>query len=180
MDITKTKIDGVLIIEPQVFADERGYFFESYQQKKYQENGIDAVFVQDNESKSARGVVRGLHMQKESMAQGKMVYVSSGRALDVIVDSRIGSPAYGQYVMVELSGENNKRIWIPKGFLHGFQSLEDDTIFCYKCDNYWSKEHEVSVIYNDSDLNIDWPIKEASVSEKDLQGINFKDLKKYL
>lgn len=180
MNIIKTKIDGVLIIEPQVFADARGYFFESYQQKKYQEQGIDTVFVQDNASKSDRGVVRGLHMQLAPMAQGKLVWVPAGKVMDAAVDCRVDSVTFGQYISVEISEENKRQLWIPRGLAHGFQSLEDNTIFCYKCDNYYSKEHELSIVYNDSGLNIQWPISEAIVSEKDLQGIMFKDLKKYL
>lgn len=180
MNVIKTKIDGVLIIEPRVFSDDRGYFFESYQQKKYQEQGVDAVFVQDNASKSAQAVVRGLHMQVAPMAQGKLVWVPFGKAMDVVVDCRIDSVTFGQYISVELSEENKKQLWVPRGLAHGFQSLEHNTIFCYKCDNYWSKEHELSIVYNDPDLNILWSIKQAIVSEKDLAGITFKDLKKYL
>lgn len=180
MNIIKTKIDGVLIIEPQVFADARGYFFESYQQKKYQEAGVDTIFVQDNISESVRGVVRGLHMQLSPMSQGKLVWVPKGKAMDAVVDCRQESATYGEHITVELSEDNKKQIWIPKGLAHGFQSLEDGTIFHYKCDNYWSKEHELSIVYNDSSLNIQWPISEAIVSEKDLQGIMFKDFKKYL
>lgn len=178
MNIIKTKIDGVLIIEPQVFADARGYFFESYQQKKYQEAGVDTIFVQDNVSQSARGVVRGLHMQLSPMSQGKLVWVPKGKAMDAVVDCRKESATYGEHIIVELSEDNKKQIWIPKGLAHGFQSLEDNTIFCYKCDNYYSKEHELSIVYNDSSLNIQWPISEAIVSEKDLQSIAFKDFKK--
>lgn len=177
MNITKTKLDGVFVVEPLVFSDERGYFFESYQQKRYEEAGIGASLVQDNESMSDKGVIRGLHIQLLPMAQAKLVRVVKGKVFDVAVDCRPDSSSYGQYAAIELSDENKKQLWIPRGFAHGFQALENDTVLCYKCDNYYSKEHELSIIYNDPDLNISWPIKEAIVSEKDLQGIAFKDFK---
>lgn len=180
MEITKTKIDGLVVIQPRVFYDDRGYFFESYQQERYKELGIQLPLVQDNVSKSAKGVIRGLHIQREPMTQGKLVGVIKGRILDVAVDCRKGSPTYGQYESVEITGENKKQFWIPRGFAHGFAVLEEESIFCYKCDNYYSKEHEVSIRYNDSDLGIPWPIVQPIVSEKDAQAILFKDLINYL
>ncbi|MFC1623462.1 dTDP-4-dehydrorhamnose 3,5-epimerase, partial [Patescibacteria group bacterium] len=156
MNIEKTKIDGLLIIEPQVFGDERGFFVETYNKERYFDAGVSVEFVQDNLSKSAKGVLRGLHFQKEPSSQGKLVQVIQGRVLDVAVDIRHGSPTFGEYVSVELSGENKKQFWIPAGFAHGFVSLEDDTIFLYKCTNLYSPELEGAIMWNDRDLNIDW------------------------
>lgn len=180
MNIIETKIKDVLIVEPQVFADDRGYFFESYQYNKYKKAGIDAVFVQDNESKSDKGVIRGLHMQLNPMSQGKLTRIIKGRVWDVAVDCRPESPTYGQHVRVELSEDNKRQLWIPRGLAHGFEVMEDNTIFAYKCDNYYSKEHEVSVLYNDPDINIAWETSDPVMSGKDQKGIAFKDLKQYL
>ena len=181
MKITKTKITGLLIIEPEVFGDKRGFFVETYNKKRYQESGIEPEFVQDNLSKSAKGVLRGLHMQKEPYAQGKLVQVITGAVLDVAVDARPNSPTYGQWESVELSEENKKQFWIPAGFLHGFVSLRDDTIFNYKCTKLYNPESEVGVIWNDKDLQIDWQLEKYGIdqpiiSEKDQKGIAFNEL----
>lgn len=156
MNISNTKIEGLIIIEPRIFPDDRGYFFESYSEKKYQEAGINASFVQDNQSFSQKGALRGLHGQANPFAQGKLVRVLQGRVLDVAVDIRKNSPTFGEYVTIELSGENHKQFWIPPGFLHGFLTLEDDTIFTYKVDNYYDKASEIGVLWNDPTINIDW------------------------
>jgi dTDP-4-dehydrorhamnose 3,5-epimerase len=163
-------IGGLVLIRPKVFVDDRGYFFESFNADRYREFGIPVDdFVQDNVSCSKRGVLRGLHFQRAPMAQGKLVQVLSGRALDVAVDIREGSPTYGRHVAVELSGENHREFWIPAGFAHGFLSLEDDTIFSYKVTAPYSKEHEGGIRYDDPDIVIEWPHIEGGliVSEKD-------------
>ena len=179
MKIEKTKIDGVLIIEPDVFADDRGYFFESYNQKRYIDAGISTVFVQDNISKSMYGTIRGLHFQIGKSAQGKLCQVLSGKVLDVAVDIRFGSPTFGQYVSVELSDENHKQIWMPVGFAHGFSVLSDSAIFSYKCTSSYNKEDERSILYCDEDLGIDWKVSLKLVSDKDLKAKEFKNLEKY-
>jgi len=178
MNIIKTKLSGVLIIEPDVFPDDRGYFFESYSHRKYKDAGLDYKFVQDNISKSKRGTIRGLHYQVGKFAQGKLCQVIQGKVLDAAVDIRFGSPTFGEYVMVELSDKNHNQIWIPAGFAHGFSVLSDETIFHYKCTNYYSKTDERSILYNDPDLNIDWQADKTEVSEKDLRGVRFKDIEK--
>src|SRR5271154_2895280 len=155
MKITETAIEGLLIIEPRIFNDGRGYFYESYNKIKFSEAGITVDFVQDNQSFSHKGAVRGLHGQADPFAQGKLVRVITGRVLDVALDIRKGSPTYGKHVSVELSGENKRLLWIPAGFLHGFATLEDNTIFTYKVDNYYDKASEIGVIWNDETLNID-------------------------
>lgn len=170
MKVTKTKLEGCFIIEPTIFDDGRGYFFESFNKRTFKEQtGIDVEFVQDNQSMSQRGVLRGLHFQKGKFAQAKLVRVIKGRVLDVAVDIRPKSPTYGKSFSIELSEENKMQLYIPKGFAHGFSVLEDDTIFSYKCDNYYNKESEGGVIYNDSSLNIDWNLdkEEILLSEKD-------------
>lgn len=184
MKVTKTKIEGVLIIEPQVFGDERGFFVETYNKKRYQENGVDPEFVQDNISKSIKGVLRGLHFQKNPHAQGKLVQVIQGKVLDVAVDIRYGSPTFGEWVSVELSGENKKQFWVPSGFAHGFISLENDTIFNYKCTNFYAPEAEGAIAWNDKDLNIDWQLEkygiiEPIVAEKDKVNRTLKNIDKY-
>ncbi|MDD3498657.1 MAG: dTDP-4-dehydrorhamnose 3,5-epimerase [Candidatus Moranbacteria bacterium] len=181
MNIIKTEIEGVLIIEPQVFGDERGFFVEAYNKKRYTEAGIEEEFVQDNLSKSAKGVLRGLHFQKGEWAQGKLVQVIQGKVLDVAVDIRKDSPTFGKWVSIELSGENKKQFWIAPGLAHGFISLEDDTIFGYKCTELYNPNSEVGIIWNDPDLNIDWKLKENGVadpviSEKDKSNILFRDM----
>jgi dTDP-4-dehydrorhamnose 3,5-epimerase len=169
MKITETTLNGLLIIEPRVFSDDRGYFYESYSKSKFTEAGIAVDFVQDNQSLSHKGAVRGLHAQAEPFAQGKLVRVVSGRVMDVAVDIRNSSPTYGKHVIVELSAENKLQLWIPAGFLHGFATLEDDTIFTYKVNNYYDKASEIGVLWNDAILGIDWGIKlgEALLSPKD-------------
>jgi len=170
MNIIKTAIEGVFIIEPQVFGDERGYFFESFNAERFRaETGIEVTFVQDNESRSKRGVLRGLHFQREPYAQAKLVRVVQGRVLDVAVDIRSNSPTFGKYVMTELSGENHRQMFIPKGFAHGYVVLEDDTVFQYKCDEYYHPESEDGIAWNDPQIGIDWHLAEGELilSEKD-------------
>jgi dTDP-4-dehydrorhamnose 3,5-epimerase len=169
MKITTTPIEGLLIIEPRLFNDGRGYFYESYNKEKYTAAGIAVDFIQDNQSFSQKGAVRGLHGQADPFAQGKLVRVIQGRVIDVALDIRKGSPTYGQHFSVELSGSNNLQFWIPAGFLHGFATLEDNTIFTYKVNNYYDKASEIGVLWNDKDLNIDWgmPQSDALLSPKD-------------
>jgi len=178
MNVYKTKLEGVLIIEPDVFPDERGYFFESFSQKKYNECKLGFNFIQDNISKSKRGTVRGLHYQIGKSAQGKLCQVMQGKVLDVAVDIRFGSPTFGEYLTTILSEENHKQFWIPAGFAHGFSVLSEEAIFLYKCTNYYSKKDERSILFNDPDLNIDWQVDKIEVSEKDLRGVRFKDIGK--
>jgi len=179
MNISNTKIEGLKIIEPRIFPDDRGYFYESYSEKKYREAGIDASFVQDNQSFSQKGALRGLHGQADPFAQGKLVCVLQGRVLDVAVDIRKSSPTFGQYVTIELTGENHKQFWVPPGFLHGFVTLEDDTIFTYKVTSYYDKASEIGVLWNDPTLNIDWQTDLSNVllSPKDEILPTFADFK---
>lgn len=170
MNVVSTEIKGVYIIEPQVFGDERGYFFESFNTKYFHaQTGIEATFVQDNESRSRKGVLRGLHFQREPHAQAKLVRVVQGRVLDVAVDIRKNSSTFGKYVAVELSGDNKRQLFIPKGFAHGYVVLEDNTVFQYKCDEYYHPESEDGIAWNDPQLGIEWGIHESEVilSEKD-------------
>ncbi|MBR6212361.1 MAG: dTDP-4-dehydrorhamnose 3,5-epimerase [Bacteroidales bacterium] len=170
MNYIQTEIDGPLIIEPRVFGDRRGYFFESFSMRDFAAHAGDVEFVQDNESFSAkRGVLRGLHFQKGDKAQAKLIRVVRGRVLDVAVDIRPGSPTFGKYVSVELSGENKRQFFIPRGFAHGFLVLEDDTVFVYKCDNYYAPEAEGSYRWNDPYFGIDWGVspEEVILSDKD-------------
>jgi dTDP-4-dehydrorhamnose 3,5-epimerase len=177
MKVTTTAIEGLLIIEPRVFPDDRGYFYESYNKKKFEEAGITAEFVQDNQSFSQNGALRGLHGQANPFAQGKLVRVIQGRVLDVAVDIRKNSPTYGQHVSVELSGTNHLQFWVPPGFLHGFVTLEDDTIFTYKVTNFYDKASEIGVLWNDPTLAIGWGINDAEVllSPKDELLPKFED-----
>lgn len=180
MKIKETYIKGLLLIEPDVFGDSRGYFMESFSAKKFREQtGLDVQFVQDNESRSSYGVVRGLHFQRPPYAQAKLVRVVSGRVLDVAVDLREGSPTYGRHFCVELSGDNHLQVFIPKGFAHGFAVLSDEAVFQYKCDEYYAPESEAAVIWNDPDLGIDWrlPSEDVRLSEKDKNHPRLKDLK---
>jgi dTDP-4-dehydrorhamnose 3,5-epimerase len=177
MKLRKTNIKDLFIIHPDIFTDERGYFFESYQKENFRKLGIDVDFVQDNESLSAKGVLRGLHFQVPPFAQGKLVRVVRGAALDVAVDLRKNSKTYGKWESAILSAENKLMLWIPEGFAHGFLTMEDNTIFQYKCTNYYSHESEQGIIWNDPDLQIDWGIKKPVVSEKDLKGMRFRNLK---
>lgn len=167
MNVIETSIPGLLEIDPMVFGDERGYFYESYNKKKFVEAGIVDEFVQDNQSLSSKGVLRGLHFQDPPHAQGKLVRVVQGAVLDVAVDIRHGSPTYGKHHKVTLTEENKRMFWIPAGFAHGFLTLEDNTVFCYKCTSLYNKESEGSVLWNDPDLNIDWGIKDPIISDKD-------------
>lgn len=171
MPFIKTEIEGLLVFEPRVFHDSRGYFFESYNQNTFKEAGICSHFVQDNRSLSQKGVLRGLHYQLNPMAQAKLVSVLQGSVYDVVVDIRKKSPTYGQTFGILLSAENKKQLYIPRGFAHGFVVLEDNTEFFYKCDNFYSKEHEAGIRFDDKKLQIDWQIdvSNATVSEKDEQ-----------
>ena len=169
MNIIKTEIEGLVVIEPRVFGDDRGYFFESFNEREFNEKVGDVRFVQDNESKSRYGVVRGLHFQKGEFAQAKLVRVVSGAVLDVAVDLRPGSPTYGRHHAEVLSGENHRQMYIPRGFAHGFSVLSEEVVFQYKCDNFYCPSAEGAVAWNDPDLAIDWRIPAESVilSEKD-------------
>lgn len=177
MTVTETIIPGVVILQPKVFTDDRGYFYESYSKRTLTEIGIDADFVQDNQSKSQKGTVRGLHAQANPFAQGKLVRVIQGSVMDVAVDARIGSPTYGRHVAVQLDTIENKQLWVPPGCLHGFVTLEDDTIFTYKVTNYYDKASETGVLWNDPELAIGWGIAEteAVLSAKDVELPLFKD-----
>lgn len=178
MEIIKTPIDGLLVIEPRVFNDARGYFCETYNQARYQEAGIDAVFVQDNQSCSSYGVVRGLHFQKPPYTQAKLVSCTQGRVLDVAVDLRKDSPTYGQWHAVELSEENHRQFFIPKGFAHGFSVLSEKAVFTYKCDNLYHPESEGGLLLSDPDLAIDWqvPAEARIISDKDTKHPLLRDL----
>jgi dTDP-4-dehydrorhamnose 3,5-epimerase len=179
MKVTETHLKGCFIIEPEVFIDERGYFFESFNKKKFEnKTGLNVNFVQDNQSISQRGVIRGLHFQKGEFAQAKLTRVIKGRVLDVAVDLRKDSPTFGKHFSIELSGENNKQLFVPKGFAHGFSVLEDDTIFAYKCDHYYNKESQSGVEYNDKELDIDWKLnkEEIVLAEKDKELKRIKNL----
>ena len=177
MEIIKTNIEGVVIIEPRIFKDDRGYFFESFSQREFEEKVCKTTFVQDNESKSSYGVLRGLHFQKPPCAQSRLVRVIKGAVLDVAVDIRKGSPTFGQYVSVELTGENHRQFFIPRGFAHGFSVLSEEVIFQYKCDNFYSPQSEGAIAWNDPDLNIDWriPAEKVVLSEKDSKHPRLKD-----
>ncbi|WP_221658262.1 dTDP-4-dehydrorhamnose 3,5-epimerase [Bacteroides salyersiae] len=177
MDIIKTAIDGVVIIEPRLFKDERGYFFESFSQKEFEEKVCKTVFVQDNESKSSYGVLRGLHFQKPPFAQSKLVRVVRGAVLDVAVDIRKGSPTFGKHVAVELTAENHRQFFIPRGFAHGFSVLSQEVVFQYKCDNYYAPQSEGALAWDDPELGIDWriPAGEIVLSKKDKVHPRLKD-----
>ncbi|MBO7261342.1 MAG: dTDP-4-dehydrorhamnose 3,5-epimerase [Alistipes sp.] len=179
MAVIKTAIEGVLIIEPQIFGDERGYFFESYNEERFlSETGIAVHFVQDNESRSKRGVVRGFHFQRPPHAQAKLVRVVKGKVVDVAVDIRTGSPTYGKYVAVELSEDNHRQLFIPRGMAHGFVVMSDEAIFQYKCDNYYHPESEGAIAWNDPTIGMDWGVAEADIilSEKDRQNPTLAEL----
>lgn len=168
MEFTTTDIEGLVVIEPKVFGDHRGYFFESFRQDRFADAvGYPVNFVQDNESRSVKGVLRGLHFQLPPVAQGKLVRVTKGAVLDVALDIRKDSPTFGKHFSIELNEDNKRQLWIPPGFAHGFVSLMDDTVFQYKCTNYYSPENECAILWSDSDLNIDWKLNDVTVSEKD-------------
>lgn len=179
MDIEHTSLEGCFVIKPVAYTDNRGYFFESYNQRRFSQlTGLDINFVQDNESKSSKGVLRGLHFQRGSHAQAKLVRVVSGCIYDIVVDLRSNSKTYGKHFGIELSENNQKQLFIPRGFAHGFVVLSSSATFVYKCDNYYQKETESGIIYNDPVLNIDWKLNtdQLIVSEKDLQLPRFQDL----
>ncbi len=174
MEIEKVNINGLLIIKPRVFHDDRGYFFEAFNQQSLSKKGFNTNFVQDNISKSSKNVLRGLHFQNQPHEQSKLVQVIQGSVLDIAVDIRKDSSTYGQHFSIELSEKNNFLFFIPAGFAHGFVTLEDNTIFSYKCSNVYNKESEGSIKWNDKDLNIDWNIENPIVSKKDQIAPNFK------
>lgn len=180
MEILKTEIPGLLIVKPDVFTDPRGYFFESYNKEKFGKLGIDVNFVQDNESRSSKGVLRGLHFQRPPFEQGKLVRVVSGAVFDVAVDLRPESPTFGKWAGIELSGENKLMYWIPAGFAHGFLTLRDNTVFTYKCSGVYNKEAEASIIWNDPQLDINWQVDEPVLSEKDKNAPSFAEYLKTL
>lgn len=177
MEFKETDIKGVWIIEPKVFNDARGYFFEAWKKAEFERHIGSVDFVQDNESMSSYGVLRGLHYQKGEYSQAKLVRVIKGRVLDVAVDIRKSSPSFGKYVMVELSEENHRQLFIPRGFAHGFLVLSHEAVFTYKVDNVYAPQHEASLRWNDEDINIQWPIdtKDILTSEKDLKADSLKD-----
>ena len=178
MEFKKTNIEGVYIIEPKVFNDSRGYFFEAWKKEEFEQHVGPVEFIQDNESKSSYGVLRGLHYQKGDFSQAKLVRVIKGRVLDVAVDIRPSSPTFGQHVMAELSEENKRQFFIPRGFAHGFLVLSEEAIFTYKVDNVYAPQAEAGIRWDDPDLGIKWPIdpKEVLTSEKDLKQPRFSDI----
>ena len=178
MEVVKTNIEGVVIIEPRLFKDDRGYFFESFSQREFDEKVRPIKFVQDNESMSSYGVMRGLHFQTMPYSQSKLVRCVKGAVLDVAVDIRKGSPTYGQHVAVELTEENHRQFFIPRGFAHGFAVLSETAQFCYKVDNVYAPHEEVTLFYNDPHVAVQWPIKaeEMLLSEKDKKGLGFEEI----
>jgi len=176
MIVQETNIKGVFVIKPKVFGDDRGYFFESFNHKLFTEaTGFNGAFVQDNQSKSSKGVLRGLHFQAPPMAQGKLVRVVSGSVLDVAVDIRPQSKTYGEHFSIVLDTKSFEMLWVPPGMAHGFLSLEDNTVFSYKCTNYYAPETEMSLLWSDKDLAIDWGVDNPSLSEKDKNGVTFSN-----
>lgn len=169
MEVIKTDIEGVVIIEPRIFRDDRGYFYESFSQREFEEKVCRTTFVQDNQSKSSYGVLRGLHFQKPPYCQNKLVRCIKGAVLDVAVDLRKGSPTFGKHVAVELTEENHRQLFVPRGFAHGFAVLSEEAVFQYKCDNFYNKESEGAIAWDDPELAIDWriPADKALLSEKD-------------
>lgn len=169
MEVIKTDIEGVVIIEPRIFRDDRGYFYESFSQREFEEKVCRTTFVQDNQSKSSYGVLRGLHFQKPPYCQSKLVRCIKGAVLDVAVDLRKGSPTFGKHVAVELTEDNHRQLFVPRGFAHGFAVLSEEAVFQYKCDNFYNKESEGAIAWNDPELAIDWriPADKALLSEKD-------------
>jgi dTDP-4-dehydrorhamnose 3,5-epimerase len=176
VNITKTPIPGLILIEPRIFGDHRGYFMESFSKEKFRSLGIDADFVQDNESMSGKGVLRGLHFQRPPHAQGKLVRVITGGVWDVAVDLRKNSPTYGKWFGTELTADNKRMMFIPPGFGHGFLTLEDNTVFQYKCTDYYAPETEGGIMWNDPDINIQWPKGfDLILSEKDKNNVKLKE-----
>lgn len=173
MNVIETSLKGLIILEPKIFGDSRGYFFESYNKEQFKKDtGLDIDFVQDNQSKSCYGVLRGLHFQKPPYAQSKLVRVVKGRVLDVSVDIRKSSPTFGQYEAIEISEENRRQIFIPHGFAHGFAVLSNEVIFQYKCDNFYNKESEGAIVWNDPDIGIDWGIPSSDIILSDKDKVN--------
>ncbi len=177
MKVTPTKLKGVFIIEPDVYADARGFFLETWSQKRYADAGLPQAFVQDNLSKSSKGILRGLHLQ-HPFGQGKLVQVMQGEVFDVAVDVRVGSPTFGQWVGSHLSGENHRQLFIPPGFAHGFAVLSETALFSYKCTELYHRETELGVIWNDPDLGIEWPLENPQLSEKDAKFPRLADIPK--
>ena len=176
MKITNPFIDGLLVIQPQVYTDERGYFYEAFRADLLQKYELKVEFVQDNFSKSKKNTIRGMHYQVRKNAQGKLCQAIMGKVLDVAVDIRFNSPTFGKHYKHELSEENHTMIWIPPGFAHGFAALSDEAVFMYRCTAYYSKEDERSILYNDPDIKIDWQIKNPLVSEKDKNAKRFREI----
>ena len=178
MNITKTNFKDLLIIQPNVISDDRGYFFEAFNEAQFRvQTGLNITFVQDNESMSSKGVLRGLHFQTPPKTQAKLVRVTKGAVLDVVVDLRMTQPTFGQYFKIVLSEENKTQLFVPEGFAHGFVVLEENSIFSYKCTNYYSKEHDRSMLWNDSALGIDWEVDHPMVSQKDSEAKGFEHFK---
>jgi dTDP-4-dehydrorhamnose 3,5-epimerase len=175
MEFVETKLKGVFVLKPKVFEDARGYFFESYNRNLFLQVGLDLNFVQDNQSLSQKGVLRGLHFQNNPHAQGKLVRVITGAVYDVAVDIRKSSPTYGQWFGQELTEENKWMMYIPEGFAHGFATLKDNTVFSYKCTNFYNKASEDCLLWNDPDIGINWNLETPLLSDKDLQGKRIKD-----
>ena len=178
MNIIRTSIEGLVILEPRLFQDDRGYFFESFNQGEFESNVCQTTFVQDNESKSSYGVIRGLHFQKPPFAQSKLVRVIKGAVLDVAVDIRKDSPTFGKHISVELTGDNHRQFFIPRGFAHGFCVLSKEVVFQYKCDNFYHPESEGTIAWNDIDLNISWriPLEDVVLSRKDKNALPLKEM----
>ena len=175
--VEEKEIEGIIIFESEVFRDERGYFMEFYNENKFNHNVLgNFSFKQDNISCSKKNVLRGLHFQAPPFEQGKLIQVLKGKVIDVVVDLRIGSKTFGKHMKIELSSDNCKQLWIPPGFAHGFLTLEDDTLFSYKCTNHYSKNHEMDLLWNDVNLNIEWGIENPIISEKDKKATKFQDL----
>jgi dTDP-4-dehydrorhamnose 3,5-epimerase len=179
MTFKPLELQGLVLIEPKILTDSRGYFFESYHEKRFADNGLHLNFVQDNESCSAKGVLRGFHFQVPPFDQGKLVRVIKGSVMDVIVDIRRNSSTYGKHLKVLLDDKDRKMLWIPSGYAHGFLSLEDDSVFVYKCTNVYNKESEKGILWNDAELGVDWGIDNPLVSDKDLELPRLKDLAAY-
>jgi len=176
MNFITTPFEGLIIIEPKIFRDHRGYFFESYNKEEFKKNGIPAEFMQDNQSLSNKGVLRGLHFQLPPFEQGKLIRVTEGAVLDICVDIRKSSSTFRKYFSIILNGTENKMLWVPPGFAHGFLTLEDETVFMYKCTNLYNKESEKGIRYNDPDLDIKWNEANPVLSDKDLELPLLKDL----
>ena len=170
MQVHRTELDGVVLIEPRVFEDERGYFFESWAGRRYAEHGLPSEFVQDNVSRSCRGTLRGLHLQSPPHGQGKLVFVLEGEVFDVAVDVRLGSPTFGRWVGQMLSGSNRRQLYIPPGFAHGFCVVSEQALFAYKCTTYYAPAAELSVLWNDPEIGIEWPVASPVLSKRDAAG----------